>query len=200
MENKLKMTEKQALDLCKENKDVCLVQKSGCEKKCDQPYKCLYRTLKQKGYIIEDKPLIVHNVMSHKGKNYLLQKINSLESESREGCCSNCSIAHMSLEERENFKRSETCRQNEAYYYWKSFEDIQITDELACMRKDVGDIYLKGSISHLMILSQVLDKDNVIIYVPKAPKAFKVQRTFIHEDLRLATAEELQEYFKREKE
>jgi len=151
--------------------------------------------LRKKGYVeIKDEPLIVHNVMSYKGKNHLAQKAEAMR-------CTKCALQDITTIDKDEqeiacvnyFKCLSNC-------YWKSFNGIEITDELAYMRKDIGDIYLKGSLQQLLILRGIELINGVIkalIYVPKNPLDKQLQFTSV-EHLRLATAEELQEYFNRE--
>lgn len=128
-----------------------------------------------------EEPLIVHNVMKYKGEYYLKQPCPIL--------CTNCSL----LNEGEgcliyDSDEGEKCRFSNNYS-WKSFKDIQITDELACMRKDIGDIYLTYD-----------NKEGLILYSVRGSRLI----TSSHDDrdpifndpdyVRLATAEEIQKY------
>lgn len=121
-------------------------------------------------------PLIVHNVMKYKKEYYLKQISNN---PSCEGC--SCFIEGGDCIIPED-KQGEC---GLGTYIWKSFKDIQITDELACMRKDIGDIYItnrtKGKtirFTHLTSKGFVEFEDTLL-----APIAFE-----------LATTEEIQEY------
>jgi len=139
---------------------------------------------RRNGYLIpvkSEEPLIVHNVISWKGKNYLKQIGTG---------CNACSI------------HDELCSklpcQNGEDYVWKLFDDIQITDELACMRKEIGDIYISGSLNKIFILEGVKTikgEVKALIYVPKNPSEYQLQWVSVAH-LRLATIEEIQEYFK----
>lgn len=140
---------------------------------------CVY--LLARKVLIED-PFIVHNVMKY-GKEYYLKQ---LATKGCEGCAFDCS------------EETQLCYGLNIHkdgFIWINFKDIQITDELACSRKDIGDIYLKGALNTLLILKSVTRVYGVlkaIIYIPKNPKSSQLQWTTI-DHLRLATIEEIQE-------
>lgn len=176
--DKPQLTEEQADQICNL---VCL--HTDINKKVTVNKQETIFNLKQAGYVIpvkSDEPFIVHNVMSYKGKNYLKQsRIKN------DGSCFGCDMEGM---------RSTVCQSmNDCSVYkdfiWKSFEDIQITDELACMRKDIGDIYLIDNFKNIMELLGVLYKKYIF---HKEVGRVHIER----QGLRLATAEELQKYFK----
>lgn len=127
-----------------------------------------------------EEPLIVHNVMSYKGKNYLAQKAEAMR-------CTKCKMDGV-LEDVDCSKHFQ-CISN---CYWKSFDDIHITDELACMRKDIGDIYLI-----------ITDNDTSMIdkfYGITAYNAVLVSSKDTYKEyVRLATAEEIQKYLEMNK-
>lgn len=125
---------------------------------------------------LPEEPLIVHNVMSYKGKNYL-KHIGSN--------CASCSI------------HNELCIklpcQNGENIIWKSFEDIQITDELACMRKDIGDVYLKHRTSNTIFrFTHVVQNNRNPLYNGCIEYNSGMLMPIAFD---LATAEELQVYF-----
>lgn len=140
---------------------------------------------KLQGYIIpvkSEEPLIVHNVLSWKGKNYLKQPF--IDSSDH---CSGC-----------YFEKDECCRDWEYEcndnYIWKSFDDIQITDELACMRKDIGDIYITYKVKLITIeIFKLMGTNGDICLIQDGRTPCPVNA------FELATAEELQEYFKDKK-
>jgi len=125
--NELKFTDEQATQMLLDILDI-----SYGYSDVDVAVKRYLKILKEKGYItpIKEEPLFVHNVMSYKGKNYLKQIGTD---------CSDCHI------------HNELCTklpcQNGEDYIWKSFDDIKLTDELSCTRKDIGDIYIKHRVS-----------------------------------------------------
>ena len=74
---------------------------------------------------------------------------------------------------------------------WKSFDDIQITDELACMRKDIGDIYIALQSDGVYILELLaIINDECIV---GAGARYDLC------NIRLATAEEIQKYLENKK-
>jgi hypothetical protein len=123
-----------------------------------------------------EEPLIVHNVMSYKGKNYLRQL----------GNCTDCSIygieCHNDISVMQFGYKTKCVDTNTI---WKSFDDIQITDELACMRKDIGDIYVFN------IQEDQIDK---LVYVENDRDMYvhTLGWRSTNKNIRLATAEEIQ--------
>ena len=135
------------------------------------------------GYIIpvkSEEPLIVGNTMSYKGKNYLRQSI---------GNCTNCAFYQTECHTKTSaieFGDKTDCAVTATI--WKSFDDIIIDDSLACMRKDIGDIYIYN------IEEDVVDK---LIYVQEEIIHMEGWRAY-KAIIRLATALEIQEYLKKE--
>jgi hypothetical protein len=151
------------------------------------------KSLKDAGYIIpvkSEEPLIVHNVMSYKGKNYLRQF--------NRGCneCYFHGIECHKEEQGENksdnnimaFGHKTNCDGTNTI--WKLFDDIIIDDSLACMRKDIGDIYIIDNEGKYISPIYGVTSNNEVVgnYIG----------IFVNE-CRLASAEELQEYFKDKK-
>jgi predicted SAM-dependent methyltransferase len=144
--------------------------------------------MRNKGYIISvksEEPLIVHNVMSYKDKNYLKQYIQINPN------CNKCELKS------DNNNPFNICRGKfkcDSFSYWKLFDNIQITDGLACMRKEIGDIYITriNSFGAVFPLYYVL-KNNTIDYTQEGYMEIPIDK------FRLSTAEELQEYFKENK-
>lgn len=131
---------------------------------------------------VQEEPLIVHNVMLYRGKNYLAQPISQPISKNRcEKCalCENDIVDNLKINCHEYFKCLPSC-------YWKSFDDITIDDNLACMRKDIGSIGLVDRYSNFMRLYGV-SKDKYILH----PELGKI--AIEYQGIRLATAKELQE-------
>lgn len=129
-----------------------------------------------------EEPLVVHNVMSYKGKNYLKQLSLQCDPSNTDSCkfCSfdkDCPLIDMK------------CGDN---FIWKSFDDIQITDELACMRKDIGDIYV-FNIQEDQIDKLVYVENNCDMYV------HTLGWRSTNKNIRLATAEEIQKYLEMNK-
>jgi len=190
--NELKFTEEQWISIKNMFYDG-LIRKDNYEMS-DNAWEFIEKEAIRKGYIAptKEEPLIVHNVMSYKGKNYL--KHPRIK---HDGSCFDCAIESM---------RSSVCQSlNDCSVYkdyiWKSFDDIKLTDGLACMRKDIGDIYIKGALEHVLILKGIELVDGILkalIYIPENSNDNRLQFTSIGH-LRLATAEELQEYFDKEK-
>jgi hypothetical protein len=120
-----------------------------------------------------EETLIVHNVMSYRGKNYL----KHISTRGCEGC-----EFHT-----EEIGKPQKCKDSMHIrgVIWKSFDDIEITDELACMRKDIGDIYV-------MIIEENR-VDNLIAVDNKSVITSGWRATL--SNIRLATTEELQKYF-----
>jgi len=142
------------------------------------------KNMKQKGYLIpvkSEEPLIVHNVMSWKGKNYLKQLNNNKG-------CTGCDF------HTEEIGKPQKCTDavHISGVIWKSFEDIEITDELACTRKDIGDIYITYNIRTTIELQvfKFMGISDTILLIQDGRVACPIK------SYRLATAEELQEYFK----
>ena len=129
-----------------------------------------------------EEPLVVHNVMSYKGKNYLKQLSLQCDPSNIDSCkfCSfnkDCPLIDMK------------CGDN---FIWKSFDDIHITDELACMRKDIGDIYV-FNIQEDQIDKLVYVENNCDMYV------HTLGWRSTNKNIRLATAEEIQKYLEMNK-
>lgn len=135
-----------------------------------------------------EEPIIVHNVMSYKGKNYLKQLSLQWDPSNIDSCkfCSfneDCPLIDMACEDN---------------FIWKSFDDIQITDELACMRKDIGDIYLTYTQS---------DKNKIGLILYSVRGSRLITSNYDDSDpvfndpeyVRLATAEEIQKYLEDKK-
>lgn len=129
-----------------------------------------------------EEPIIVHNVMSYKGKNYLKQLSLQWDPSNIDSCkfCSfneDCPLIDMACEDN---------------FIWKSFDDIRITDELACMRKDIGDIYLYN------IQENKIDK---LTYVEDGRKSYvhTIGWRSTNDNMRLATAEEIQKHLEGKK-
>jgi len=127
----------------------------------------------------QETPLIIHNVLSYKGKNYLRQL----------GSCPDCSMYGIECHSTKStiqFGHKLDCTGTKTI--WKSFDDIVIDDSLACTRKDIGDIYLFNK-----------EENNIdtLIYVERNVVTTSGWRS-TKGNMRLATAEELQKYFKGE--
>jgi len=128
-----------------------------------------------------EEPLVVHNVMSYKGKNYLKQL--SLQCDpSNIDSCKFCSF------DKDCPRIDMKCGDN---FIWKSFDDIQITDELACMRKDIGDIYIALQSDGVYILELLAIINDECIAGAGARYDLC--------NIRLATAEEIQKYLEMNK-
>lgn len=129
-----------------------------------------------------EDPLIVHNVMTYRGKNYLKQRYEQNHD------CDICGLSHTNIDD----CREKTQCNRENDFYWKSFDDIKITDELACMRKDIGDIYLYN------IQENKIDK---LTYVEDGRKSYvhTIGWRSTNDNMRLATAEEIQKYLEDKK-
>lgn len=162
-----------------------MIDCSICEYMTPHNYLLLINKMKEKGYIISSKPeepIIIHNVMSYKGKNYLKQLSLQWDPSNIDSCkfCSfneDCPPIDMACEDN---------------FIWKSFDDIRITDELACMRKDIGDIYLYN------IQENKIDK---LTYVEDGRKSYvhTIGWRSTNDNMRLATAEEIQKYLEDKK-
>ena len=148
---------------------------------CASSYEDLIVVLKKEGYSIipvkSEDPLIVGNTMSYKGKNYLKYPNN-------ERGCSDCAFICAKGYENECI----VSVMHESGFVWKSFDDIIIDDSLACMRKDIGDIYLYN------IEENIIDKLIAVDNSCTITSGWIISLS----NTRLATAEELQEYLKTE--
>jgi len=127
---------------------------------------------------VKEEPLIVHNTLRYKGKNYLKQP--------RKDWCDDCDIVEL-LPKNKGLLCADYFKCSKFKFIWKLFDDITIDDNLACMRKDIGDIYV------VVYTIGLGDRICKLIYVNEEGV---LTDPYIKGTSRLATAEELQEYFK----
>lgn len=131
-------------------------------------------------YVYKEEPLIVHNVMYYKGKNYLKQPQTS---------CSECSFFGADICKIANNGNIDIpCDNN----IWKSFDKIRLTDELACSRRDIGDIYITHRTSKSIVrFTHIVKSEKIYNGCIEYNGAMLMPIAFD-----LTTAEELQEHLK----